>query len=71
MVHDQENEDKEHDQQVLDIMTAQDLFAVETRFMPKTKLWSGKKLRCNATYMSKHTDRRPTKLDYFLVSNRW
>ena len=65
------NEDKGHDQQVLDIMRTQDLFAVETRFMPKTKLWSEKKRRCNATYMPKHTERRPTKLDYFLVSNRW
>ena len=64
------NEDKGHDQEVLCIMRNQDLFVVETRFASKAKRWSGKKRRCNATYMPKHIERRPTKLDYFLVSNR-
>ena len=65
------NERTGHDQELLDLMRTQDLFAVETRFKPKAKLWSGRKRLCNATYVPKHTERRPTKLDYFLVSNRW
>ena len=65
------HEQQGHDQEVLDLMRTQDLFAVETRFKPKAKLWAGRKRQCNATYMPKHKERRPTKLDYFLVSNRW
>ena len=64
------NEKKGHDQEILNLMRAQDLFAVETRFMSKQKLWSGRKRRCNVSYIPKHVDRRPTKIDYFLVSNR-
>ena len=65
------NEDKGHDQQVLTLMRQFDLFAVGTRFKPPRKNWDGKSRRCNATYLPKHEGRRPTKLDYFLVSNRW
>ena len=65
------HEDKGHDKALLDIMRSQNLFAVETRFKPKAKMWAGRKRRCNATYMPKHVERRPTKLDYFLVSDRW
>ena len=66
------NEKKGHDQQVLTLMRQHDLFAVDTRFKPPRRSWfDGKSRRCNATYLSKHEGRRPTKLDYFLVSNRW
>ena len=65
------NEDRGHDQQVLSLMQTHDLFAVDTRFQPPLKIWNGKKRRCNATYVAKHEGRRPRKLDYFLVSNRW
>ena len=61
------HEDKGHDKALLDIMRSQNLFAVETRFKPKAKMWAGRKRRCNATYVPKHVERRPTKLDYFLV----
>lgn len=65
------NEQQGHDQEILDLMRANDLFAVDTRFKPKAKQWSAKKRTCNATYLPKHIERRPTKLDYFLVTNRW
>ena len=65
------NEERGHDAQVLSLMQTHDLFAVDTRFQPPLKVWNGKKRRCNATYVSKHEGRRPRKLDYFLVSNRW
>ena len=65
------NEIRGHDQEVLDIMRQYDLFAAGTKFKPRKKIWSGKSRRCNATYLPKHADRRPTKLDYCLVSNRW
>ena len=63
----------DHDQDVLDLMRAQDLFAVDTKFNPKAKVWKStqRKRQCNTTYLSNHTNRRPTKLDYFLVSIRW
>ena len=67
----QKNEDKGHDQNLLDLMRAHELFAVDTNFKPKAKQWSNKKRLCNATYFPKHKGRRPTKLDYFLVSQRW
>ena len=67
------HEEKGHDQVILEMMTQADLFAVDTIFKPEAKYWgNGKRKRlCNATYLAKHTDRRPRKLDYFLVSNRW
>lgn len=64
------NEKTGHDKETLSLMRSFDLFAVDTRFMPERKLWQGKMRRCNATYLPKHVERRPTKLDYFLVSNR-
>ena len=39
--------------------------------MPQQREWSGQLRRCNATYLPKHPARRPTKLDYCLVANRW
>ena len=59
-----------HDKTLLDLMCTQELFAVDTKFKPRAKYWSGRKRLCNATYMPKHKERRPTKLDYFLVSQR-
>ena len=64
------NEEKGHDHLVLDLMRQFDLFAVDTRFKSKKKIWDDKPRNCNATYLRKHADKRPTKLDYFLVSNR-
>ena len=66
------HEQQGHDQDVLDFMSTHDLFAVDTKFKPKAKRWSTnrKQRQCNATYLPKHCKRRPTKLDYFLVSNR-
>ena len=61
-----------HDQDVFNFMCTHDLlFTINTIFKPKKKMWGGRVWRCNVTYLPKHTDRRPTKLDYFLVSNRW
>ena len=34
-------------------------------------MWRGKYRYCNATYLPKEEERRPTKLDYLCVSNRW
>ena len=67
------NETKGHDQELLDLMRKYELFAIDTKFKPKAKLWPNqtRKRLCNATYMPKHKGRRPTKLDYFLVSQRW
>ena len=52
-------------------MRQYDLFAIGTKFKPPQRIWSGKLRRCNATYLPKHEQRRPTKLDYCLVANRW
>ena len=65
------NEKVGHDSEVLDLMRRFDLFAIGTKFKPHRRLWSGKFRRCNATYLPKHEERRPTKLDYILVPNRW
>ena len=67
----QKHETKGHDQSLLDLMRKYELFAVDTKFKPKKKFWSNKQRLCNATYIPKHKGRRPTKLDYFLVSQRW
>ena len=64
------SEKQGHDNLVLDLMRAYDLFAIDTLFRPKGKMWGNKRRVCNATYMPKDVDRRPTRLDYFLVSNR-
>ena len=65
--------DNGHGEEMLNVMRSHDLFAVDTLFKPARKTWGhNKKLRyCNATYMAKHTAKRPRKLDYILVSNRW
>lgn len=66
------NEKKGHDQKLINLMRQFDLFAVDTRFKPPRKSWfDGTSRRCNATYLSKHEGNRPTKLDYFLVLNKW
>ena len=65
--------DNGHGEEVLDLMRAFDLFAVDTLFKPERKAWGkNKKMRyCNATYMAKDSEKRPRKLDYICVSNRW
>ena len=66
-----ENETRGHDNDVLDLMRKYELFAIDTKFKPKKKLWKTKKKRlCNVTYLPKNAQRRPTKLDYFLASHR-
>ena len=54
------NENIGHDTEVLDLIRQYDLFAIGTKFKPQERLWSGKLRRCNATYLPKHTERRPT-----------
>ena len=60
-----------HGDEILDLMRENDLFAVCTQFKPRRKKWDGKYRLCNATYMPKTRGKRPTKLDYICVSNRW
>ena len=62
---------KGHGDKILDLMRLYDLCAAGTYFKPKRKKWSGRYRHCNATYLPKDTKRRPTKLDYLCVSNRW
>ena len=65
--------DNGHSEDVLELMRSYDLFAADTMFKPAKKTWGPKKRKhiCNATYLQKDNERRPTKLDYFCVSNRW
>ena len=65
--------DDGHSDKVMDLLRAHDLFAVDSLFRPKRKaIGQGKKSRiCNATYLQKDASRRPKKLDYFFISNRW
>ena len=65
--------DEGHGEEVLNLMRSFDLFAVDTLFKPARKAWGEKKRMryCNATYMAKGTAKRPRKLDYICVSNRW
>ena len=64
--------DDGHSEQVMDLIRSHDLFAIDSLFRPKRKkMFDGKKRVCNATYLQKDTTRRPKKLDYFFVSNRW
>lgn len=65
--------DDGHSTQVMDLIRSNDLFAVDSLFRPKRKcaFSAGKKRLCNATYLQKNAKRRPKKLDYFFVSNRW
>lgn len=68
---------KGHGGQVLDLMSTYDLFEVDTLFKSKSerKIWCGRYRYCNVTTvtcMSKDDEnKRPTKLDYMCVSNRW
>ena len=63
--------DNGHGEEMLDLLRKQDLFAVGTSFKPKRKRWSQRKRLCNASYIAKDEKRRPRKLDYMCVSNRW
>ena len=65
--------DNGHGENVLDLMRSHDLFAVDTAFKPKRKRWpsSLRKRVCNASYLDKDKSKRPRKLDYICVSNRW
>ena len=65
------HENKGHGNKILDMMRAHDVCAIGTYFKPKRKKWQGRHRYCNATYIPKDSTRRPTKLDYLLVSNRW
>ena len=63
-----------HGEEFLSLMRTLDLFAVDTLFRPKRRYWESskkKKRLCNATYIEKDATRRPRKLDYICVSNRW
>ena len=63
--------DNGHGEKVLEMMRAYDLFAVDTLFKPRTRGRKGSRKVNNATYIPKDKAKRPTKLDYFLVSSRW
>ena len=65
--------DNGHGEEILTLMRSYDLFAADTLFKPARKAWGekGKMRYCNATYMAKDTSKRPRKLDYICVSNRW
>ena len=60
-----------HGDEILSLLREHDLCAVDTYFKPQKKRWQGKQRRCNATYLPKGSLKRPTKLDYLCVSNRW
>ena len=62
---------KGHGDKLLDMMRSHDLCAIDTYFKPKRKKWNDRHRYCNATYIPKDATRRPTKLDYLLISNRW
>ena len=65
--------DNGYGEDVLVLMRNFDLFAVDTLFKPTRKAWGkeGKLRYCNATYMAKDTSKRPRKLDYICISNRF
>ena len=66
--------DDGHSDKVIELLRAHDLFAVDSLFCPKRKnmfCTDKKKRYCNATYLQKEKGRRPKKLDYFFISNRW
>ena len=65
------HENKGHGGKVLDLLWTYDLCVIGTYFKSKRKKWAGRYRHCNATYLSKDNTRRPTKLDYLCVSNRW
>ena len=65
--------DNGHSKDLVNLMQAHDLFAVDSLFRPKrTRMFCKQRKRvCNATYLQKDKSFRPKKLDYFLISNRW
>ena len=62
-----------HGDEMLELMRLHELFAVDTLCKPAEKRWGaeGRKRLCNASYLQKDATRRPTKLDYICVTNRW
>ena len=66
-----QKEDAGHGNDILDLLREFDLFAVDTLFKSERKKWGGKYRYCNATYMPKDETKRPRKLAYTCVSNRW
>ena len=65
-----QHEKQGHDQELLDFMSTYELFVADTNFKPRARLWANSK-RKRTTYLPKHKERRPTKLNYFLTSKRW
>ena len=65
--------DGDHGEEMLDLIRLHDLFAVDTLFKPAKKRWGTERRSrlCNATHLQKDVTRRPTKLDYICVTNRW
>ena len=59
--------DDGHEEQILVLIREYDLFAVDTIFKPKTKMWDDKLRVCNVTYRSKQAKKRPRKLDYICL----
>ena len=61
--------DNGYGEEILTLMRSFDLFAVDTLFKPERKVWGqGERKRyCNTTYIPKHADKRPRKLDYMCV----
>ena len=49
---------KGHGQDMIDLMREHNLFAVDTLFKPKRKMWNGRYRYCNSTYLPK--DRKKT-----------
>ena len=65
--------DNGHGEEMIDLMRSYDICAADTMFKPARKRWGASKRKrvCNATYLAKDINRRPRKLDYICVSNRW
>ena len=65
--------DNGHGEEMIDLMRKHDLFATGTSFKPKKRRWGQNKRKrlCNASYIAKDETRRPRRLDYMCVSNRW
>ena len=65
--------DNGHSNELVNVMQAHDLFAVDSLFKPKrSRMFCKQRKRvCGATYLQKDKSLRPKKLDYFLASNRW
>ena len=65
--------DQGHSEEMMDLLRSHDLCAADTYFKSVKKTWGTSKKRrvCNATYLAKDKSRRPRKLDYICISNRW